>query len=194
MELGIRIRSQNLNRVVHGASSITYIRNLIFRSRKTRVHEEAECTCIRYHIAQQAKAFWIQLIGQEDDPSSVATGSIKARCEPLLYWIAANREDNRNAGSRRFRGQRRRFTAGRCNYVYRSPHEIRRHLWQSIILATREAIFDGHVLALDVAVFRQASQECCDEVRRVLLRSGAKIPDNRHRRLLRPRRDRPRGC
>jgi len=45
---------------------------------------------------------------------------------------------------------------------------------------------------LDQAAFAQTAAECSDEVRGILRRPGTHEPDNRDRRLLRPRRERPR--
>jgi hypothetical protein len=52
-------------------------------------------------------------------------------------------------------------------------------------------IFDGDVLTLDVAIFRQPALKCRYQMGRILSRSGAEIPDHRHCRLLRARRERP---
>src|SRR5262249_40251525 len=49
-----------------------------------------------------------------------------------------------------------------------------------------------HVLALDVAVIPEALAKCAQTVRHSVRRSDVKEPDDRHRRLLRARRQRPR--
>src|SRR5262249_22229817 len=54
-------------------------------------------------------------------------------------------------------------------------------------------VFDGDVLTLDVAIFRQPALKCRYQMGRILSRSGAEIPDHRHLRLLRARRKRPCG-
>jgi hypothetical protein len=61
--------------------------------------------------------------------------------------IVANREDNRNGGSRRFGSERRRVAAGRRQNGHRVTNKLQRHCWQPIVLAERPAIFDRHVLA-----------------------------------------------
>src|SRR5262249_6054378 len=53
-------------------------------------------------------------------------------------------------------------------------------------------IFNHDVAALDEAGFAQAFAECLDEGGRLLGRTVRQIPDDRHRRLLRARCDRPR--
>jgi hypothetical protein len=58
-------------------------------------------------------------------------------------------------------------------------------------LADRPAIFDRHVLALDEAAFAQAPAERGQSYG-IIGRSDAKKANHRHRRLLRPCRERPR--
>src|SRR5262249_55607454 len=53
------------------------------------------------------------------------------------------------------------------------------------------AEFDGHIAALDVSGFAQALAECLQAFDGRLRRTGSEKPDHRHRRLLRPRRERP---
>src|SRR5262249_11426947 len=64
--------------------------------------------------------------------------------------------------------------------------------WQSIKLILGPAVFDRHVLTLDIARLLQALAERPQPFRDRIGRSGVQIPDHRHRRLLRPRRQRPR--
>jgi len=60
-------------------------------------------------------------------------------------------------------------------------------------LSLRPAIFNGHILALDITDFAQAlaerTQTACVQVRRI----AAEKPDHRHRRLLGARGERPCG-
>ena len=56
------------------------------------------------------------------------------------------------------------------------------------------AVFDRHVLALDIAGVFEALAKSAQTVRERIRRCGAEKPDHRHRRLLRARRQRPRGC
>src|SRR5262249_46716830 len=64
---------------------------------------------------------------------------------------------------------------------------------QPIILILRPAIFNGNVLTLDMAGFLQALEERNgDDLVFIVSGLGAEEPDHRHRRLLRPRQQRPR--
>ena len=56
------------------------------------------------------------------------------------------------------------------------------------------AVFDRDVPARNEACFLQALSEGGDEVRGVSERAIPQETNNGHRRLLRPRRDRPRRC
>src|SRR6516225_4586458 len=60
-------------------------------------------------------------------------------------------------------------------------------------LMFRRAVFDHDVLALDKASFLQALTEGGHEVHSVSERGVPQEPDHRHLRLLRARRERPRG-
>ena len=64
---------------------------------------------------------------------------------------------------------------------------------QPIGLVLCPAVFDRHVLALDIAGFLQALQKRNGEVLVLIISwSGAEISDHGHHRLLRPRHHRPR--
>src|SRR5262249_49700292 len=89
-------------------------------------------------------------------------------------------------------GSERWIRGGRGDHSDPSLHQVRRQLWKSIELILGPAVFNGHVLALDVAAILQALAKCAQTIRHRVRRSGVKKPDHRHRRLLRPRRERPR--
>src|SRR5262245_16205025 len=55
------------------------------------------------------------------------------------------------------------------------------------------AVFDPHILAFDIAGAFKALAKRAQTVRHPVRRSGLEIPDDGHRRLLRARRERPRG-
>ena len=85
----------------------------------------------------------------------VAAGPIETGDQARSHWIAGGGEGNRDC---RGRGLGRR--PGRCicnDHRHLSTNQLRRHRWQTIILAHRPAIFDRHVLTLDIACFLQAT-------------------------------------
>ena len=78
------------------------------------------------------------------------------------------------------------------NQGHPTANEIGCQCWQPVVLIVREAIFDRDVLAFDIASFFQTPMERGKKVRVVIGRPTAEEPDHRHRRLLRPCRERPR--
>jgi hypothetical protein len=72
-------------------------------------------------------------------------------------------------------------------------NQIGRQCRQSVILAVRPAKFDCHIAAPDETSFAQTLVERAQTVRHFVGRSDAEKPCDRHRRLLRARRERPRG-
>src|SRR5262245_320284 len=71
-------------------------------------------------------------------------------------------------------------------------NQISSHSRQSIVLTLRPAVFDRYILALNEACFLQTLAQRDHEVRGVSERGAPQETNNRHRRLLRPRRERPR--
>ena len=82
--------------------------------------------------------------------------------------------------------------SGRGDHGDLSANQVGRQRRQPIHLTLRPAVFDRHVLALDIAGVFEALAECAQTVRvRVVSRCGVEESDQRHRRLLRPRHERP---
>jgi len=71
-----------------------------------------------------------------------------------------------------------------------TANEIDRQFRQTIVPALRPAVFDRHVLALDVAGLGEAAPERSQHVGPLGRRPGIDEPDHRHRLL----RARPRGA
>ena len=82
----------------------------------------------------------------------------------------------------------------RSDHRHLTAYQIGCEVGQSVGLVLRPAILDRHILALDVAGFTNALPECGQIVCTIGRRRAAEEPDHRHRRLLRARRERPRGC
>ena len=85
-------------------------------------------------------------------------------------------------------------TAGGDDHRHLAANEVGGHFRQLVIAIAAPAIFDGDVFALDIAGFGEAILESGDEVGHCDRGSGIEKSDHRHRRLLRPRRERPCGC
>jgi hypothetical protein len=72
-------------------------------------------------------------------------------------------------------------------------NQVGRKVWQSIELTFCPAGFDRNVQVLDVTGFFETLAERGQQFREHGGRSSAEDPNHRHRRLLRPRRERPRS-
>src|SRR5215510_14071461 len=141
---------------------------------------------------QQVEPLCRQLTAEKVDPRQVAArpGEAGDKTEP-------DRVLGRNKGDRDRRGCRlgsgRRGGRARDDYGDLSANQFSRQLRQSIVLVLGEAVDDYYVLALHMADVFEAQAECAQTVRHRVRRSGVKEPNHRHRRLLRIRRERPRG-
>jgi hypothetical protein len=91
-------------------------------------------------------------------------------------------------------GRKRRRIASRSDNCHATADEVSHERGQAIVLAAEPVVLDNHVLALDVAGFAEAFRERGCMARRTLERSTADEADDRHRWLLRARRERPRCC
>ena len=83
--------------------------------------------------------------------------------------------------------------AGHKQHGHLAANQIGRKRRKSIELTLGKAVFDGHVLAFDVAGFFEPLLERGDLLVQRSARSGAQESNHRHRRLLRARRQRPSG-
>jgi hypothetical protein len=84
----------------------------------------------------------------------IAARPIKAGDEVELHRIAGGSEDNGNRSGRRLCGKRRR-SASRGNHSHLTMNQIGHHRRQPITSALRPAVFDRHVLAINVTGFAQ---------------------------------------
>src|SRR5262249_5632660 len=101
-------------------------------------------------------------------------------------------EDDRDRRRCRLGCECRSGTSGRNDYRYLPANQFGRQLRQPLELTLSPAIFDRHVLALDIAGVLDALAECAHTVRKRVRRCTTHKPDLRHGRLLCKRRERPR--
>src|SRR5262249_45585045 len=83
--------------------------------------------------------------------------------------------------------------AGCRDHGHAAADEVSHDRGQAVVLAVQPVVRDHHVLARDVTGFVEGFAERSAKARRVLGRSGADKADDRHHRLLRTRRQRPRS-
>ena len=108
-----------------------------------------------------------------------------------MHRIGAGHENNRDHRRGALSGKRRRRAEWRNDDSHVTLDQIRHQLWQPISVGVRMAVFDGYIATLDVAGFAQTFAECRQKNARRLSRIKVEISHHRHRRLLRPRRERP---
>jgi hypothetical protein len=125
-------------------------------------------------------------------PGDIPAGPVEARHDAGPDWVSAIDEDDGN-GCRRSFGRKRRGIGVSNDQQDLATNQIGRQRRQSIILLFRPAVFDHQIPALDVACFAQPPVEGSDPLREWPRGHGAQEADHRHRRLLRPRRQRPRS-
>ena len=160
--------------------------------RRGRVHENTKHLGAWKQIAQQGNPLRHDLAGNKRDSGDVAAGTIQAGNEPERDGIAAHRKDDRNFRGRGFCRSHRRHATGRGDHRHAMASEVGCHVRQPFVLTQSPAVFDRDALAFDVAFFREAVAECSDARCQLFWRSTVEKPDHGHRRLLRPRRERPR--
>src|SRR5262249_36363031 len=113
--------------------------------------------------------------------------------EANLDRIRAYDKDDRNCLRRCFGCESRGGGTRDCDDSHFATNQLGCQRRQSVVLTVRPAVFYRYILALDVADFAQALPEREQTVCERDSRSTAEEPDHRHRRLLRTRREWPRG-
>src|SRR5262245_21767835 len=142
---------------------------------------------------QEAEPLGPSLRVHRRDAGDVAAWSIEAGNQTSLHRIGTAAVNDRDRCSCSLRRGCCRRAAGRSDDRHPAADQIDHQFRQPIKFIARPTVFDRHVLAFDVAGFAQAFAECCHEVSARLRRTSIEISDHRHRRLLRARRERPRG-
>src|SRR5262249_22480769 len=109
------------------------------------------------------------------------------------HWVVGDGEDGGNRCGRPLGGKRRSFTD--CGYHSDHPaNQIGRQRRQPVNLIVGPAVFDRDVLALDISGVFKSLAESAQPVRKPIRRLAIEEPNHRHRRLLRPHRQRPHRC
>src|SRR5262249_2471043 len=121
----------------------------------------------------------------------VADWSIEAGNYAKLHRVTAHGEHNRNRVGGRLGGKRWCDT-NHDDHANLAADEIDCERRKVPLLVLRPAIFNRHVLPLNIADFREPPPNGIHAVGISFGRSWGKESDHRHRRLLRARRERPR--
>src|SRR5215813_12211463 len=141
---------------------------------------------------QQSKLLCPKLSRDKRDTGDIAARPVETGNEAELNRVAAACEDDRDRRSRRLGYDCRRGVV-HSDHRYLTAHQISCEVGQSVGLVLRPAILDRHILTLDVAGFTKALAECSQKVCTIGRPRDAEESHDRHRRLLRARRERPGG-
>jgi len=90
-----------------------------------------------------------------------------------------------------FAAKPRDVSSSSCDHGHSARNQIGGKPSKSIIFTVRPTVFDRNILTLDISSLVQTTSESSDVLRRLAKRPGTEKPDDRHRRLLRARGDRP---
>jgi hypothetical protein len=176
----VKFKAKTTNRCLHlaGVGRVT---------RVVGVDQNTEHGGLGDEVMQEADLLLQQLCGEERNPGDVPAGTVETGDETQLYRIATDAEHYRNGCRRRLR-RGRRETPDRGDHRHATANQLRGQRREFPILIARPQL-DRNVATFDVAGFAQAIMERG----RPFGARAIEDTDHRHRRLLRPRRERPRG-
>src|SRR5262249_40618248 len=129
--------------------------------------------------------------GDRVEARQVASRPIEAGNKPKLHGVSADIEHNWDAGGRSL-SRARSKRSGCDNHSHLKLDQISRQCWQSVDLVSRPAIFNHKVPAFNITRLVQTSPEAGQSGGVGFWRPEVQVPDYWERRLLRPRRERPR--
>ena len=178
----------------HGTSSRFHVSQYRFGAQAiSRIDKHGNASCSGHQLAQEFKPLCHQLVIENIETCQIAARPGKAGNKTKLDRVFGRDEDDGDCRRCRLSGEH--GTCERGDHGDLSANQFGRQQRQPIYLALGPAVVDRHVLALDIAGVFEALAECPQTVRvRVVKRCGVEEPDDRHHRLLRARRERPRRC
>src|SRR5262245_21198820 len=132
------------------------------------------------------------LLGEKTDPGGVAVRPGKTGDKTKRDRVSAAAEDDRDRCGGRFGCLNSSGRAGRSDNGDATADEVNNQRRYAIVSAVQPMVLDHHVLPLDEAGFVKALAECSEMARGSIGQPTADKADDRHRRLLRPVRKRPR--
>src|SRR5437763_8296894 len=142
---------------------------------------------------EEAQPLGRNLSGEKIDPGRIAARLGKAGDQTVPDWVIADAEDDRD----RCGGSLGRLSngglAGGNNNGYATADEVSHERRQAIASTVQPVVFNHYVLALDVPGFVEGFAERSRIAPRVLGRPNVNKADDRHRRVLRARCERPSG-
>ena len=155
-----------------------------------RIDEHGHASRSGYQLTQEFQALRYQLARDKIDTRHITARPREACDQAKPDRVIADGEHNGDCRSRRLGGARHGGALDCGDHADSSAHQFGRQRRQPIVLILGPAVFDGDVLALDIAGVLEGLAKCAQTVG-LATGSKAEKPDNRHRRLLRARRARP---
>jgi len=192
IDLAAGARLHDLDLQTNRARSGFHVSQCGFRLCVGRIHKYRHANGCRHQLTQECKPLSHQFVKKIIDTCHVAARPGEAGNKTKPYWVVANIENNGDRRGCRFGRQRRMDTSGRDDRGDLTANQFIREGRQSIKLIPGPTVFDGNVLALDIAALFETQTECAKQVRVRVERCAVEKSNHRHRRLLRARRERPR--
>src|SRR5215831_8876154 len=148
----------------------------------------------RQQLVHEAKAFGVDLSGEEIDTSRIAAPSREARHQAERRRIVGDAENDRDCCSYSFGRERGNGTGRRRDHGYAPLHKLCQQCRQAFVVAAQPVVLHRNILALNITAFVQplakgGEPRGFDGIRRPAVDES----DHRRRRLLRPCCQRPKG-
>ncbi len=174
-----------------GACCLLKVFQLDIETQVVGVQKHSDRPGCRNRLAQQPKALRLYRRNEIVYPGYVAARPVETGHDAVFDWIITGGEDDRNRGSRLFCRNGRADAAGRSDQGHPTANEVDCELRKAVVLTFCPPILDSDVLTFAVAAFPEAAVERRDDIGGLVRRPAAEEPNDRHRRLLRARRERP---
>src|SRR5262245_6383220 len=156
-----------------------------------RIDEHGHPSGSGHQLAEELQPLRRQLSREKIDTGRVAAWPCKAADKTQLDRIVAHIEDDGDGRGCRLGPQRRRG-AERGDHLNPSANQVARQLRQPVELVLGPAVFDRHVLALNVAGLLEAPTKSAQRLGEHVGRLAVEEADHRHCCLLSARREWPR--
>ncbi len=147
----------------------------------------------RHQLEEHFKALCDHFGQGEVEAGEISARSPETADKADLDRVGALHEDDRDCLGRRLGCKRTMCALQDNDHGYLAANQFCDQRRQPIVLTLCPPVFDRHVPALGVTGLTQASLKSGKILARRLERCEVEKPDYRHRRLLRPRRERPSG-
>src|SRR5208337_3415807 len=121
----------------------------------------------------------------------ISAGATETIDEADPYRVGALHEDDRDRLGRLLGRKRSQRALQRHDHRYLTADQFGDQAWHAIVVALAPPVFDGDVLALDIAGISQSPVKIGQISARLVPRCQVKKSDYRHCRLLRACRERP---